>query len=155
MLLDSFLLFIPILAANQAAQVIQMVGLSNSDVVISKRWLGEHKTLLPYVVAPLLVIWTMNLLYGGFYLFSGLVLGWGAVLGDHIKSLIKRRLGYPPGTQWWADRVDFAIGGGVMAWFFFPAVTVEHVLLMVAFAWPVHWVGNRIGYMLSLRKTPH
>lgn len=89
------------------------------------------------------------------FLRDGIVVGTGAVAGDHVKSAVKRRLGLPPGSPFFFDRIDFAIGGALGGLWIFPWMTWVHALIIVALAYPVHLVGNAISYRLGWRKTPH
>jgi CDP-2,3-bis-(O-geranylgeranyl)-sn-glycerol synthase len=153
-LLQSLWLLLPILAANQGPGLAKSMQLPLGDIAVSNRWLGPSKTLAAYYAGPLMATIVLYM-YDPNFLVDGLVLGLGAVLGDHIKSFIKRRLGYPPGYKWWPDRIDFAIGGGIASTFLFDWVTPLHVLTIITAAWPIHVVGNLIGYYLGWRKTPH
>ena len=164
------LLFLPIVAANQAGMVAQWQKLPGAFRPISKHWLGKNKTWAPYYMAPLialaiLIVITLRIPHtvqsvfdlrtGKDLLLVGMSLGMGAVLGDHIKSFIKRRLGYPSGLAWMPDRFDFALGGGVAAWLVIPRVGWMDILGLVVLALPVHYVGNYVGYQLGWRQTPH
>ena len=152
---ESFWLFWPILAANQAAALAQLLKLPLATTPVSRRLLGENKTWAPYYVAPILA-WMVLYIYNLPYLVGyALVLGWGAVLGDHGKSFFKRCLGYPPGARWLPDRFDFALGAGLLLMWYTPYVRWQHVVVLVAMAIPTHFVGNAIGYQLGWRKTPH
>lgn len=124
-------------------------------MVVSPTYLGENKTVAPYYVGPVLGAMTFFLYGHPEWWHEGALLGLGAVAGDHIKSVFKRRLGYPPGYSWLPDRFDFALGGGLVAWWYYWWVTWEHVLCLVLIALPVHYFGNRLSYKIGLRKTPH
>jgi hypothetical protein len=153
--LQSLALFLPILAANQAGKVARVLKLPAYNTPVSIRLLGLNKTIAPYYVGPLLAAGVLILFLDPYWWIEGPVLGLGAVLGDHVKSLIKRSLGYKPGAQWWLDRIDFAIGGGMAAWLYFDWVQWAHVLWIVGIAWPVHYFGNRFSYSRGWRDTPH
>ena len=154
-LFATLVLFLPILAANQAGAVSDVLNLPLSTVPVSTRWLGRNKTLAPYYVAPFLS-WAVFYWLGSPQLWpQAIAIGCGAVLGDHVKSFLKRRLGYPPGVQWWPDRIDFSVGGGLAELLVFPRVTIWHVAAMVFAAYPLHYAGNLISYHLGWRKTPH
>ena len=140
------------LAANQAGHVIRLCKLR--DIPTNVQLFGTNKTLLPFLVAPALAVIVLFLYRNPHFLREGLVLGWGVVIGEHVKSFFKRRLSFKEGTPWLFDRLDFAIGGGIAAWLYFPWVTWEHVLCIVAIAYPVHLIGNRFSYNMGWRKTP-
>lgn len=155
MLHDTLLLFMFALIANQAAAWARLMDLPLATTPVSVRWLGENKTVAPYYVAPV-IVWLALVVYGQPHaIYGALAIGWGAVLGDHLKSFIKRRLGYPPGAPWLPDRFDFALGAGLAVWATSPWVTWKHVLLMVVFAIPTHYAGNYLSHRFGLRSTPH
>ncbi len=152
--LQSLFLFFPILAANQAAHLVQALKLP--DMPTSVRLFGANKTIMPFVVAPMLAMLIFRLYRGTDWHAAGLVVGLGVVIGEHTKSFFKRRLELKEGTPWFFDRIDFAAGGGIAAWlYFYPSVSLLHVLCLIAIAYPVHLVGNRVSYALGWRKTPH
>src|SRR3989344_1839790 len=109
--LEALWFFLPILAANQCPGLAAYLHLPDAHAPIIRRWLGENKTIAAYYAAPL---GSLGAIYAqqqmtewshAFGLFDynrsdlwlvGLLLGLGAVLGDHIKSFIKRRVGISP-----------------------------------------------------------
>jgi CDP-2,3-bis-(O-geranylgeranyl)-sn-glycerol synthase len=84
----------------------------------------------------------------------------GALLGDLVKSFIKRRLGKPSGSSWLvADQYDLVAGAFVMAavfdagWFF--SVMTLPIFIAVLIITPVlHRVTNMIGYAAGVKKVP-
>lgn len=156
-LLESLCLFLPILAANQGPGIAHRYQLPLGRTPVSRRWLGENKTVAAYWTGPLLSVSVVSLIYQRpDWWLEGAVVGLGAVLGDHIKSFIKRRLpNKPPGSPWWPDRIDFAIGGGVGAMLYLPWVTIEHVVMLALIAFPVHYFGNKWSHENGWRDTPH
>lgn len=155
-LLESLCFFLPILAANQGPGLAYKFDLPLGRTPVSRRWLGENKTVAAYYAGPFLGLCIVVLVYQRpDWWLEGLVLGLGAVLGDHVKSFIKRRLRKPPGSAWWPDRIDFAVGGGVAMWLYSNWVTIEHVIMLALIAWPVHYIGNKLSYEAGWRDTPH
>ena len=89
---------------------------------ISARWLGTHKTVLGFAAgvaaglatagAQAAIDWQGNFVdYRGAWPWIGLALGGGALTGDALKSLLKRRCGIAPGSRWIpADQLDFVFG---------------------------------------------
>src|SRR3989344_6564590 len=115
-LVEAFWLFLPILAANQAPGVARALGLPLATMSVSPRWLGKNKTVAPYYFGPLLAI--LAAYFCGFkdFWIVGLTFGLGAILGDHVKSFFKRRLGMAPGAPWWPfDQVDYSLGALFLA----------------------------------------
>jgi len=125
------------------------------DVPTYEPIFGKNKTLLPFVVGPLIASVVCALYLDEWFLRDGCVIGFCTIAGDHIKSAAKRLLGIPPGAPWFFDRIDFAIGGGLGAMLVVPGMTWLHLLFIVAMAYPVHFVGNQVSYRLGWRKTPH
>lgn len=88
------------------------------------------------------------------WLLLGLGLGGGAMLGDSIKSLLKRQLGIAPGSRWFPfDQLDFVLGalalvGGWagLSWF------DTGVILLVSLIGDV--LINRLAFALHIKDTP-
>lgn len=154
--LESLYLFLPILAANQAPGLARKHGWSLGQVPVSRRWLGENKTLAAYWACPLFSTTIISFVYQRpDWWPEGVVLGLGVALGDHTKSFIKRRLGKPSGSPWWPDRIDFAVGGGTAMMLYSNWVSIWHVAMLALIAYPVHYFGNRMSYERGWRDTPH
>lgn len=168
--LESWWFFLPILVANQCPGFAAYFDLPFAHSPVSRVWLGENKTLAAYYVAPLGAIltvlaqkqvadWTagINLLYYNdpYLWLMGLILGLGAVMGDHAKSFIKRGFDLPPGAPWWPwDQIDYAIGGISITYATLGWIGWERTFIIILTALMIHPVGNRIGYYLGLRKVP-
>lgn len=152
----AFFILIPALAANQSGWVGQGFALPLATMPVSRRLLGNNKTVAPYYLAPLLSWLAFLVIYQTPEEWQEAVaIGLGVVVGEHLKSYIKRRLGYGPGEAWFPDKFDFALGAGVAALLVYPWFTVVHLGAIVLLAIPVHFVGNRVGFAFGWRKTPH
>jgi CDP-2,3-bis-(O-geranylgeranyl)-sn-glycerol synthase len=130
---------------------------------INQRWLGEHKTVMGFLlgvtVATMiaflqsLIAWRDGLAQYDGWLVLGLSCGAGAMTGDALKSFVKRGLGIPPGKPWLpADQLDFVIGGLVALSFF---VTLEPIDIALILA--VSFLGdigvNHLSFGLGIRDT--
>ncbi len=163
-ILKSLYFFLPAYCANMAPVLFRWLP---GGVPISKRLLGSNKTWRGIIAAILtggLVFWLQQLLYAlGFRQFAliaysdfsvalGFMLGAGAILGDLVKSYLKRGYNLPPGARWlpW-DQLDFVFGGIIFSWFVYvPPAEVVLVLLVIS---PVlHIAINHIAYWLRIRK---
>jgi len=84
----------------------------------------------------------------------GLLLGFGAVLGDMIGSFIKRRMGKNRGTNLFLlDSLDFVIISLLFLNFFFELTTWNVIILLIST--PIlHRVFNIAGYKLKFKKEP-
>lgn len=94
----------------------------------------------------------------------GTLVGVATMLGDTLKSGVKRRLRtpggalrYPAGSKWWLDRYDACYG--FLAALPFAAMPLESALLLVAVAvisvGILHSVVVHIAYRLHLKGTPY
>lgn len=83
----------------------------------------------------------------------GFAFGAAAILGDLIKSFIKRRLKVAPGKPWFPfDQIDSIVAAALLATFLFPFTLVMWVMSVVV--WPLlHMLANHIGYWIGMKDT--
>ncbi len=91
--------------------------------------------------------------YGAMTAWLGVLMGLGAVLGDLVKSFLKRRRGIQAGAVWFPfDQLDFVIGGTLLAVpVFLP--DFNHLLGILLIGLSAIIVVNRISFKLGLRET--
>lgn len=85
--------------------------------------------------------------------WTGFLLGFGAILGDLVKSFVKRRVSVKPGERWFPfDQIDYLLGGLIaisivhpVAWSVWVAVLVGGLIL--------HLLVNNIGFALGMKDT--
>jgi len=89
--------------------------------------------------------------YVNFALF-GFLMGTGALVGDLVKSFIKRRLGKPSGKPWFPwDQLDWIIGAMVLSSIaFVPPADVAIVTAVIYVG--VHLCSDRIVCMMGIKK---
>lgn len=164
---ESLLFFLPALAANQCPGLTAKLNLPGNRP-ISRYWLGENKTWHAFYTAALgslLVIYAERwFIPNNWALFDynrrdlwlvGLAFGIGAVLGDHTKSFLKRRIGLKPGEPWWPfDQLDFVVGSLVVAMPLTGWIGIGRVLAISTVVLAIHPIGNRVSYRLGLRRVP-
>jgi CDP-2,3-bis-(O-geranylgeranyl)-sn-glycerol synthase len=88
-----------------------------------------------------------------FFLLTGFLLGLGALLGDLIKSFIKRRLNIKRGRPWPPfDQIDFITGGILLVTtVFFPGWKIVLILFIIT---PLaHFLTNVAAYFLKLKNV--
>jgi CDP-2,3-bis-(O-geranylgeranyl)-sn-glycerol synthase len=129
-----------------------------------KPLLGKHKTwrgLVAGVVGGIAVAGLQALIaptpldlvdYHASWLIVGTLLGLGALLGDSLKSLFKRRVGIVEGSPWVPfDQIDFTIGAlalaAPLAWPGWPLAMASVAVFGLG-----HVLVVRIGYWLGWRK---
>lgn len=126
--------------------------------------LGKNKTwrgFLTGIGVAVLVAWLqsiaglewLNLYDYSNWLAWGFLLGFGAMLGDAVKSFFKRRAGLRPGERWVPfDQLDYVVGALAFAsivWF--PGWLNSLYILLVSFFG--HIAVNHVGYWLGVRES--
>ena len=90
--------------------------------------------------------------YSKISIWFGLVMGFGAILGDLIKSFFKRRFLRSPGRSWFPfDQIDYTLGGMILSFMFYVPesnIFVSVVILGVL----LHIAANAIGRLLGFRR---
>ena len=154
-------LMLPVYLANMAPPFVKYWPGWNRP--LSRRWLGDHKTVMGFafgVVAAAttafvqsLVRWEHGLADYDHWLILGLGCGVGALTGDAVKSLVKRRIGIAPGKPWIpADQLDFVIGGLVVL-SFFAALRPPDIVVVLAVSFLGDIAVNQISFKLGIRDT--
>jgi len=132
-----------------------------------KRVLGANKTIRGVVMGVLgstVVVWLQKLSYGfvnGFSLIDystvnvlllGFLLGFGALMGDAVKSFFKRRIGIKPGKSWMPfDQIDWIIGGLVFGGFYV-SVDLRMWVVGILLFFVLHLIVRQIGFSLGMVK---
>ncbi|MBI4983205.1 CDP-archaeol synthase [Candidatus Woesearchaeota archaeon] len=166
LLFKSLYFFLPAYFANMSPVLFRWLPLLNKPIHQEK--LGAHKTWRGIIVATVIGTLTFALQkyaytqgfislalidYGGFSIFLGTLLGFGAMVGDAFKSYYKRKAGIQPGYPWlpW-DQLDFVIGGLLFGMLLYvPSAEVALALLLMS---PLlHLMVNYIGYLLKINKS--
>jgi CDP-2,3-bis-(O-geranylgeranyl)-sn-glycerol synthase len=130
---------------------------------IAQRRLGSHKTVVGFafgVLAALATAFVQSRLQweGGITPYDdwpalGLRFGVGAMAGDSLKSLIKRRLGIAPGRPWVpADQLDYVAGALALVWCRV-FLSAGDVLVIAALSFVGQLIVTRIGYWLGVRDV--
>lgn len=131
-----------------------------------KEILGDHKTwrgVIVATIAGMFVFWLQQLLYqfvpiqkmslfnySTMPMLSGALLGFGAILGDAVKSFAKRRIGVKPGVMWFPfDQIDYPIGAMLLGSAFFipPAkIWAAGILLSIILSLLVNYCSFKLGW---------
>ena len=138
-----------------------------------KRLLGNHKTWRGLVVGTMLgiaVVYLQTIAYDASQFIRefcgaldygqvswwglGAALGFGALLGDAVKSFLKRRVGVPSGKSWFPfDQLDYIAGALVLS---APlvALSAEQVVWIIATWFGMHLLFSYLGYLLHFKEDP-
>lgn len=137
-----------------------------------KRILGDHKTWRGFVVgitAGTLMLWLQVALYNhGRWVqdFSsldystvsilglGLLLSFGALAGDAIKSFFKRQIDVTSGHSWFPfDQLDY-IAGGLLLSALIVQLTLPQYAWIVLMWFALHLISSYLGYLLKFKDRP-
>jgi CDP-2,3-bis-(O-geranylgeranyl)-sn-glycerol synthase len=91
--------------------------------------------------------------YSNWYLLGGLM-GFGAIFGDALKSVIKRRMHIKPGMPFipW-DQVDFVFGAFMFSFFLIPITIRFQVIITAIIVSPLlHILTNHVAYYAKIRN---
>jgi len=181
-MLDSILqavyFMLPAYIANSLPVVFTNIHIGDffeKPIDLGRKWrgvriFGDNKTVKGYLVGVLggvIVCFAQFLFYAHGYLHQisvvnytfvgslviGFLLGFGALVGDSVKSFVKRRVGIAPGKPFPIfDQIDYVIGSLV---FVLIAIALPlDVLLAVIIISPIFpIVANLIAYYLGWKKV--
>ncbi|MFC1600118.1 CDP-2,3-bis-(O-geranylgeranyl)-sn-glycerol synthase [Patescibacteria group bacterium] len=161
LVLVSVIFFFPAYAANSLPVVANGLKLFPSlNKPIHKTLFGKSKTYRGFVVGMIgaLLVGLIQY-YSGWYsqleysLLLAFLLGFGALLGDLIKSFIKRRIGIKSGDPWIIfDQIDYVIGGVLLAYIINP-VSLEIIITLLVISPLLSLGSNMISYSLKIKKV--
>lgn len=135
--------------------------------------LGSHKTWRGLIVGlglAILTVWLQQWLAANYTwadsvsapvnypalptVLTGLLLGFGALGGDAIKSFFKRRLGTVAGGTWIPfDQIDYVVGALLLS--LFVIRLPWHLYLWIVVLWVgVHLAASYVGWQLGLKDAP-
>lgn len=161
------------------AYIANMMPVIAAKMPMLKEWstpinsgrLGKNKTwrgLFSGIIGGIIAIFIQAALYdnfAGFELISykeltpgrlaclGALFGAGALIGDAIKSLIKRRVGIPPGRPWIPfDQLDYTIGALI---FTYPVIRppITNILIILLISPFLTIAVNIAAFRLHLKKA--
>jgi len=86
-------------------------------------------------------------------LLVGFLLGSGALLGDLIKSFLKRRMNIPSGKPWIIfDQIDYSVGALLLtAIIFIPSL--NHIITIIIISSIFAFGSNVIAYFSGIKKV--
>ena len=170
--LKCFYLMLPAYFANMAPIMVRKIDIfafpiDNNKKINNTPLLGKNKTFRGFIfgtIFGIIVAYLQFLLsdlgffksisffdYQSWFLF-GLLMGFGALTGDLIKSFFKRRLGFKPGAKFVPfDQTDFVVGALV---FILPVfeVTLKIFIVSLILSFILHVIVNHIAFYLKIRN---
>ena len=91
--------------------------------------------------------------YSSTWLYAGLLMGFGVMIGDLVNSFAKRRLGLKPGKQFIPfDQINGLVGGLV---FILPVYvpSLQVIITLFSMVFILHIAINLFGYAIGLKKN--
>lgn len=132
-----------------------------------KRIIGNSKTVRGFVfgifaaiLAALVIFYASE--YFRIQIFSslidsaliGLVVGFGALLGDTVKSFFKRRIGFTEGKNLlFFDQLDFLIGA-ILISLPFEQLSIPFIAIIITATFLLHVLTNVIAFYMRFKRVP-
>lgn len=132
----------------------------------NKPLFGKNKTIRGYVVGILMAILIVYLQTKFYYanisiipypeldfLILGFLMGFGALFGDSIESLIKRQINIAPGKPFVPfDQIDAVIGTLLFTYILYP-VSLKIIIFSILLTFGLTILSNLIGYATGIKKV--
>lgn len=128
--------------------------------LFGRRIFGDHKTFKGFLVGVSfgVLMSVVQHYFIGEYSLSfacvlGFLLGFGALVGDSVKSFFKRQLGVREGASLPVfDQIDFPIGALVFA-----SIVIRFdwqvVILIIVVSGLLSFLADVVGYLLGIKKV--
>jgi CDP-2,3-bis-(O-geranylgeranyl)-sn-glycerol synthase len=92
--------------------------------------------------------------YGGLSIWLGILLSFGALFGDLVKSFFKRRVNVPSGKSWFPfDQLDYIFGGLLLSSLVVTLSLKQYATIIIVW-FALHLISSYVGYLLKLKKDP-
>ncbi len=86
--------------------------------------------------------------------WTGMILGFGALMGDAVESFFKRRRGVPAGDSWFPfDQLDYIVGG-LIAITPFVALQSWVVTTILVVYFGLHLITAYLAFRIGLKDKP-
>ncbi len=154
---QSIIFFLPAYIANAMPVIASGLKIYPSLAKpINKKWFGESKTYRGFVfgISGAIAVSFVQVLMGFYHINDPFVwvaftLGFGALLGDLIKSFFKRRLKIKSGQPWPPfDQIDYVIGALILT-----PRPIEVIITLLIISPLFSFIANVIAYNLKIKKV--
>jgi CDP-2,3-bis-(O-geranylgeranyl)-sn-glycerol synthase len=174
LILQSFWFLLPAGFANMAPVLFKNINFLNYPIDFDKSFhgrpiFGHNKTFRGFffgILTAILIVYLQSLLnpyldptfslvdYNQTNIFIlGFLLGFGALLGDLVKSFFKRRANIEPGESWMPfDQIDWVLGALlVTSIYIVPSLNI--ILISLILFSILHIVINYLGYTIGIKRN--
>jgi CDP-2,3-bis-(O-geranylgeranyl)-sn-glycerol synthase len=159
-LIDPIIFILPAWASNTTPIFVKKINFLNNPVDFGlsfkgQRIFGDNKTWRGLISGTL--IGTIMALVLGESIYVGMILGFGALLGDLIGSFTKRRLGLAPSKpSLLLDQTPYVIVPILLYKIFYDLpLSMTQVIYLVVISMVIHRLSNIIYYKLGIKEVPH
>tara|TARA_Y100000310_G_scaffold255534_2_gene263045 strand:- start:5865 stop:6404 length:540 start_codon:yes stop_codon:yes gene_type:complete len=173
LILQCFYFILPVYFANMAPVIVKKLfnnlafPLDFNKKIGNKPIFGKHKTfrgLVFGILFAVIIAYLQFLLYDNNilvdiaiidysnWLLIGLLMGFGAMLGDLAESFVKRRINYESGKPFVPfDQLDFVVGGLI---FVYPLVvlSLDKIVIILILSFVLDIIVNHLAFYLKIRK---
>jgi len=174
LMLQSFYFMLPAYFANMAPVIFRKMKFLDIPIDFNKKInknpiLGKNKTyrglffgiLLSIITAFIQFMLIKNELFRNIsiieydnWILFGFCMGFGALLGDSIKSFFKRRANISSGKPWpFFDQIDYIIGSFLITKIFFD-ISLDIMIMSTVLSVFLTILINNIAYILKIRDEP-
>lgn len=92
--------------------------------------------------------------YSDLSLWLGMLLGFGALFGDLVKSFFKRQVSVTSGKSWFPfDQLDYIAGGLLFGSLIVVLEAKQYILIVIAW-FLLHLLTSYIGYLTKFKSDP-
>ncbi len=171
-IMQAVYLMLPAYFANMAPVLVRKVPFLDYPIdggvkLFGKPMFGRHKTyrglffgvsmgvVIAYVQFRLYyfeVFRTLSLVDYNNWIFIGFLLGFGAIVGDLVKSFFKRRVGIKSGLPWVPfDQIDFVAGALLfLVLEYVPSLVLVCIVFILSMF--LHVLVNHLAFYTKIRK---
>lgn len=164
-LIEIILILIPLYVANSSAMLFS--GKKQIDFNFNffdgKPLFGKGKTIKGTffgILSGIIIVLIVNFYFQGNtpiiprYVFYGILLSFGAIIGDMAASFVKRRFDITTGEPiLLLDQLDFVVGGILFGSIIY-SVSAEMFLLICFITLIAHKASNYLAFKLKIKKVP-
>ncbi|MDA1060981.1 MAG: CDP-archaeol synthase [bacterium] len=173
LLLKTFWFLLPAGIANMSPVLFKWIPFLNYPVDLNRKFKGKpifgsnktYRGLLFGTLTAIAAVYFQKVFYQDLSSISlidysnvniyilGVLLGFGALLGDMIKSFFKRQMNIKSGKSWVPfDQLDWIIGSLICVSFYI-AISWQVILASILLFGLLHPITNLIGYFLHIKKN--
>lgn len=157
---SSFLILLTPMIANMTPTLIKI---KYWNTAINEKLFGKNKTWRGFLGA--IIVGTLSFLAlvksgmiasipdSASVFLVGFLFSFGAILGDLVKSLFKRKMGIRPGGSWLPfDQIDYVLGMIILTYPLY-RYTLSQMVLFLVIGGALSAIAHRLGYLIKINSA--